>query len=176
MICVRQPRSPARSRTSSTSPPGMSSSYPQRYRRRDRDRRDQSISSTTSQPAETRSSLPAATRSQTFKVSYQGTHNALGLAKWKRARFLISSTSEVYGDPQVHPQPEAYWATSTRSARAVSTTGEALRRSADDDVPHNQQGVDTCIARISTPTGRACAETRPRDGDLPASGYREGSR
>src|SRR5271170_1084116 len=46
---------------------------------------------------------------QTLKVGSQGTHNALGLAKWKRARFLISSTSEVYGDPQVHPQPESYW-------------------------------------------------------------------
>ena len=46
---------------------------------------------------------------QTLKVGSLGTHNALGLAKWKRARFLISSTSEVYGDPQVHPQPETYW-------------------------------------------------------------------
>src|SRR4029077_2301991 len=46
---------------------------------------------------------------QTLKVGSQGTHNALGLAKCKRARFLISSTSEVYGDPAVHPQPETYW-------------------------------------------------------------------
>src|SRR5881398_2295236 len=44
-----------------------------------------------------------------LKVGSYGTHNALGLAKWKRARFLIPSTSEVYGDPQVHPQPEEYW-------------------------------------------------------------------
>src|ERR687884_79181 len=44
-----------------------------------------------------------------LKVGSYGTHHALGLAKWKRARFLISSTSEVYGDPQVHPQPETYW-------------------------------------------------------------------
>src|SRR5713101_6383172 len=44
-----------------------------------------------------------------LKVGSYGTHNALGLAKWKRARFLISSTSEVYGDPLVHPQPETYW-------------------------------------------------------------------
>src|SRR3954462_10124209 len=44
-----------------------------------------------------------------LKVGSYGTHNALGLAKFKRARFLISSTSEVYGDPQVHPQPESYW-------------------------------------------------------------------
>src|SRR5881296_4628534 len=44
-----------------------------------------------------------------LKVGSYGTHHALGLAKWKRARFLLASTSEVYGDPQVHPQPETYW-------------------------------------------------------------------
>src|SRR6185295_15611315 len=46
---------------------------------------------------------------QTLKVGSLGTHNALGLAKAKRARFLLASTSEVYGDPLVHPQPESYW-------------------------------------------------------------------
>jgi nucleoside-diphosphate-sugar epimerase len=46
---------------------------------------------------------------QTLKVGSLGTHNALGLAKAKGARFLLASTSEVYGDPQVHPQPETYW-------------------------------------------------------------------
>jgi dTDP-glucose 4,6-dehydratase len=46
---------------------------------------------------------------QTLKVGSYGTHNALGLAKFKRARYLLASTSEVYGDPEVHPQPEAYW-------------------------------------------------------------------
>ncbi|MFH1888532.1 MAG: UDP-glucuronic acid decarboxylase family protein [Candidatus Omnitrophota bacterium] len=46
---------------------------------------------------------------QTLKVGSLGTHNALGLAKKKRARFLLASTSEVYGDPLVHPQPESYW-------------------------------------------------------------------
>lgn len=46
---------------------------------------------------------------QTLKVGSLGTHNALGLAKEKGARFLLASTSEVYGDPQVHPQPESYW-------------------------------------------------------------------
>src|SRR3982074_395333 len=45
----------------------------------------------------------------TSKVGSYGTHNALGLAKWKRARFLISSTSEGYGEPQVHQQHETYW-------------------------------------------------------------------
>ena len=44
-----------------------------------------------------------------LKVGSYGTHHALGLAKFKRARFLLASTSEVYGDPQVHPQPESYW-------------------------------------------------------------------
>ena len=46
---------------------------------------------------------------QTLKVGSLGTHNGLGLAKSKGARFLLASTSEVYGDPQVHPQPESYW-------------------------------------------------------------------
>src|SRR5688572_23011081 len=46
---------------------------------------------------------------QTLKVGSLGTHNGLGLAKAKDARFLLASTSEVYGDPQVHPQPESYW-------------------------------------------------------------------
>src|SRR5690349_8021315 len=45
----------------------------------------------------------------TLKVGSYGTHNALGLAKFKRARFLLASTSEVYGDPEVHPQREEYW-------------------------------------------------------------------
>ena len=63
---------------------------------------------------------------QTLKVGSYGTHNALGLAKWKRARFLLASTSEVYGDPAVHRSPRPTGATSTRSARAACTT----RRSA----------------------------------------------
>jgi dTDP-glucose 4,6-dehydratase len=46
---------------------------------------------------------------QTLKVGSLGTHNGLGLAKSKGARFLLASTSEVYGDPQIHPQPESYW-------------------------------------------------------------------
>ena len=46
---------------------------------------------------------------QTLKVGSLGTHKALGLAKNKRARFLLASTSEVYGDPLIHPQPESYW-------------------------------------------------------------------
>jgi dTDP-glucose 4,6-dehydratase len=46
---------------------------------------------------------------QTLKVGSLGTHNALGLAKAKKAKFMLASTSEVYGDPLVHPQPESYW-------------------------------------------------------------------
>ena len=46
---------------------------------------------------------------QTLKVGSLGTHNLLGLAKEKKARILVASTSEVYGDPLVHPQPESYW-------------------------------------------------------------------
>ena len=58
----------------------------------------------------------------TLKVGSHGTHHTLGLAKRHRARFLLFSTSEVYGDPEIHPQPETTGATSTRSARAASTT------------------------------------------------------
>src|SRR4029079_18465342 len=85
---------------------------------------------------------------QTLKVGSQGTHNALGLAKWKRARFLISSTSEVYGDPQVHPQPESYWG----NVNPIGPRGvydEAKRYAEAMTVTyHQQQGVDTSIARI----------------------------
>jgi dTDP-glucose 4,6-dehydratase len=83
-----------------------------------------------------------------LKTGSYGTHNALGLAKWKRARFLLASTSEIYGDPQVHPQPETYWGN-------VNPTGprgvydEAKRYAeAMTMAYHRQQGVDTAIARI----------------------------
>ena len=83
-----------------------------------------------------------------LKVGSYGTHNALGLAKWKRARFLISSTSEVYGDPEVHPQPETYWG----NVNPVGPRGvydEAKRYAeAMTMAYHRQQGVDTAIARI----------------------------
>src|SRR5512146_1344341 len=85
---------------------------------------------------------------QTLKVGSYGTHNALGLAKWKRARFLISSTSEVYGDPQVHPQPETYWG----NVNPIGPRGvyDEAKRYAEalTMTYHQQQGVDTCIARI----------------------------
>jgi dTDP-glucose 4,6-dehydratase len=83
-----------------------------------------------------------------LKVGSYGTHNALGLAKYKRARFLLASTSEIYGDPQVHPQPEVYWG----NVNPVGPRGvydEAKRYAeAMTMAYHSQQGVDTCIARI----------------------------
>jgi dTDP-glucose 4,6-dehydratase len=83
-----------------------------------------------------------------LKVGSYGTHNALGLAKFKRARFLLASTSEVYGDPQVHPQPESYWGNvNPIGPRGVydeaKRYGEALTMAY-----HRQQGVDTAIVRI----------------------------
>ena len=71
-----------------------------------------------------------------LKVGSYGTHHALGLAKFKRARFLLASTSEVYGDPQVHPQPETLLGPRQpdRAARRLRR-GEAVRRGADDGLP-----------------------------------------
>jgi dTDP-glucose 4,6-dehydratase len=97
----------------------------------------------------------------TLKVGSYGTHNALGLAKFKRARFLIASTSEVYGDPRVHPQPESYWG----NVNPVGPRGvydEAKRYAeAMTMAYHRQQGVDTCIARIFNTYG---PRMRPHDG------------
>jgi dTDP-glucose 4,6-dehydratase len=85
---------------------------------------------------------------QTLKVGSLGTHNALGLAKAKRARFLIASTSEVYGDPLVHPQPESYWG----NVNPVGPRGvydEAKRFSeAMTMAYHRVHGVETRIVRI----------------------------
>jgi dTDP-glucose 4,6-dehydratase len=85
---------------------------------------------------------------QTLKVGSYGTHNALGLAKFKRARFVLASTSEVYGDPQIHPQPETYWG----NVNPIGPRGvydEAKRYAeAMTMAYHTQQGVDTAIARI----------------------------
>jgi dTDP-glucose 4,6-dehydratase len=83
-----------------------------------------------------------------LKVGSYGTHHALGLAKFKRARFLLASTSEVYGDPQVHPQPETYWG----HVNPVGPRGvyDEAKRYAEalTMAYHNQQGVDTAIVRI----------------------------
>ncbi|TMK71173.1 MAG: SDR family oxidoreductase [Actinobacteria bacterium] len=98
---------------------------------------------------------------QTLKVGSYGTHNALGVAKFKRARFLIASTSEVYGDPQVHPQPETYWG----NVNPIGPRGvydEAKRYSeAMTMAYHRQQGVNTAIARIFNTYG---PRMRPNDG------------
>jgi dTDP-glucose 4,6-dehydratase len=83
-----------------------------------------------------------------LKVGSYGTHHALGLAKWKRARYLISSTSEVYGDPEIHPQPETYWG----NVNPIGPRGvyDEAKRYAEalTMTYHLQQGVDTSIARI----------------------------
>jgi dTDP-glucose 4,6-dehydratase len=85
---------------------------------------------------------------QTLKVGSLGTHNALGLAKAKRARFLIASTSEVYGDPLVHPQREDYWG----NVNPVGPRGvydEAKRfAEAMTMAYHRVHGVETRIVRI----------------------------
>jgi len=84
----------------------------------------------------------------TLKIGSYGTHNALGLAKWKRARFLLASTSEVYGDPQVHPQPESYWGNvNPVGPRGVYDEGKRYSE-AMTMAYHRQQGVDPAIARI----------------------------
>jgi dTDP-glucose 4,6-dehydratase len=97
----------------------------------------------------------------TLKVGSYGTHNMLGLAKFKRARFLLASTSEVYGDPQVHPQPETYWG----HVNPIGPRGvyDEAKRYAEalTMAYHRQQGVDTCIARIFNTYG---PRMRPHDG------------
>jgi dTDP-glucose 4,6-dehydratase len=85
---------------------------------------------------------------QTLKVGSLGTHKALGLAKAKGARFLLASTSEVYGDPLLHPQPESYWG----NVNPVGLRGvydEAKRfAEAMTMAYHRYHGVDTRIVRI----------------------------
>jgi dTDP-glucose 4,6-dehydratase len=97
----------------------------------------------------------------TLKVGSHGTHHTLGLAKKHRARFLIASTSEVYGDPQVHPQPESYWG----HVNPIGPRGvyDEAKRYAEalTMAYHRQQGVDTAIIRIFNTYG---ARMRPHDG------------
>src|SRR5437879_163409 len=98
---------------------------------------------------------------QTLKVGSLGTHKALGLAKAKGARFLLASTSEVYGDPLVNPQPESYWG----NVNPISPRGvydEAKRfAEAITMAYHRYHGVDTRIARIFNTFG---PRMRPNDG------------
>jgi dTDP-glucose 4,6-dehydratase len=98
---------------------------------------------------------------QTLKVGSLGTHNALGLAKAKGARFFLASTSEVYGDPLVHPQTEDYWGNvNPVGPRGVydeaKRFGEAMTMAY-----HTYHGVDTRIVRIFNTYG---PRMRPRDG------------
>jgi len=97
----------------------------------------------------------------TLKVGSYGTHHTLGLAKVHRARFLIASTSEVYGDPKVHPQPESYWG----HVNPIGPRGvyDEAKRYAEalTMAYHRQQGVDTAIVRIFNTYG---PRMRPHDG------------
>jgi dTDP-glucose 4,6-dehydratase len=98
---------------------------------------------------------------QTLKVGSLGTHKALGLAKAKGARLLLASTSEVYGDPQVHPQPESYWG----HVNPVGPRGvyDEAKRFAEAMAMayHRYHGVETRIARIFNTYG---PRMRPQDG------------
>lgn len=98
---------------------------------------------------------------QTLKVGSYGTHHALGLAKEHRASFLLASTSEVYGDPLVHPQPETYWG----NVNPIGPRGvyDEAKRYAEalTMAYHRQQGVDTKIIRIFNTYG---TRMRPNDG------------
>jgi dTDP-glucose 4,6-dehydratase len=98
---------------------------------------------------------------QTLKVGSLGTHKTLGLAREKRARYLLASTSEVYGDPQVHPQPETYWG----HVNPVGPRGvyDEAKRFAEAMVMayHRFHGIDTRIVRIFNTYG---PRMRPNDG------------
>jgi dTDP-glucose 4,6-dehydratase len=100
---------------------------------------------------------------QTLKVGALGTHKALGLARAKRARFLLASTSEVYGDPLVHPQPESYWG----NVNPVGPRGcydEAKRFAEAMTVAYRDfHGIDTRIVRIFNTYG---PRMRPNDGRI----------
>ncbi|MES3034300.1 MAG: UDP-glucuronic acid decarboxylase family protein [Gemmatimonadota bacterium] len=97
----------------------------------------------------------------TLKVGALGTHNALGLAKAKQARFFLASTSEVYGDPLIHPQPESYWG----NVNPVGPRGvyDEAKRFAEalTMAYHRYHAVDTRIVRIFNTFG---PRMRPRDG------------
>lgn len=85
---------------------------------------------------------------QTLKVGSLGTHNSLGLAKAKGARFFLASTSEVYGDPQVHPQPESYWGhVNPIGPRGVYDEAKRFAE-AMTMAYHRYHGLDTRIVRI----------------------------
>jgi len=98
---------------------------------------------------------------QTLKVGSLGTHKALGLAKEKRARFLLASTSEVYGDPQEHPQSENYWGfVNPVGPRGVYDEAKRFAE-AMTMAYHRFHGLDTRIVRIFNTYG---GRMRPNDG------------
>ena len=98
---------------------------------------------------------------QTLKVGSLGTHNVCGIAKAKNARLLVASTSEVYGDPLIHPQPESYWG----NVNPVGPRGvyDEAKRFAEAMVMayHRAHGVETRIVRIFNTYG---PRMRPKDG------------
>jgi dTDP-glucose 4,6-dehydratase len=98
---------------------------------------------------------------ETLKVGSVGTWHALGLAKEKGARFVLASTSEVYGDPQVHPQPESYWGhVNPIGPRGVYDEGKRFGE-ALTTAYRGSEGVDTGIVRIFNTYG---PRMRPHDG------------
>ncbi len=98
---------------------------------------------------------------QTLKVGALGTHNALGVAKAKNARFFLASTSEVYGDPQVHPQPESYWGhVNPIGPRGVYDEAKRFAE-AMTMAYHRAHKVDVRIVRIFNTYGPSM---RPHDG------------
>jgi len=98
---------------------------------------------------------------QTLKVGSLGTHKVLGLAKEKKARILLASTSEVYGDPEIHPQPEDYWG----NVNPIGPRGvyDEAKRFAEalTMAYHRYHGLETRIARIFNTFG---PKMRPNDG------------
>ncbi|MCO5314598.1 MAG: SDR family oxidoreductase [Solirubrobacterales bacterium] len=109
----------------------------------------------------------------TLKVGAQGTWHMLGVAKFKRARFLLASTSEVYGDPQEHPQTEGYWG----HVNPIGPRGvyDEAKRYAEalTMAYHRQQGVDTAIVRIFNTYG---SRMRANDGRAIPTFFRQALR
>jgi dTDP-glucose 4,6-dehydratase len=107
---------------------------------------------------------------QTLKVGSLGTHKALGLARAKGARFLLASTSEVYGDPLVHPQPESYWG----NVNPVGPRGvyDEAKRFAEalTMAYHRYHALDTRIVRIFNTFG---PRMRPHDGRVVSNFIRQ---
>ena len=110
----------------------------------------------------------------TLKVGSYGTHNMLGLAKFKRARFLIASTSEVYGDPQVHPQPETYWGhVNPIGPRGVYDEAKRYAEALDDGLPPPAGRGHLHRPHLQHLRAAHAPPRRARDPDLHPPGARE---